>query len=409
MVKKQIKILVALLVIVCITLSVIPIYAQDDISVLVNNNPVIFDQHPVIEDGRTLVPMRAIFESLGASVRWNENTRTITGQKDTLQITLVVGSTSAKVNDIQVMLDVPAKIINGRTFVPVRFIAASLNCFVGWQEKTKTIYITDGDNTPQRNLSVHYIDVGQADSILILLPNGQNILIDAGNNGDGALVVDYIKNQGIRTLDYVIGTHPHEDHIGGLDTIINVFDIGNIYMPKAVNTTKAFEDVLNAIESKGLKINSAKAGVNIINSNGLCIDIIAPVSDSYDDLNNYSAAIKLTYFNKTFLFMGDAEELFESRITADVKADVLKVGHHGSNSSTSQSFLKKVLPQYAVISVGAGNRYGHPTQEVLGLLSSFGINIYRTDEVGTIIATSDGNNITIDKNASVIQSNAPLR
>ncbi len=409
MVKKQIKILVALLVIVCITLSAIPIYAQDDISVLVNNNPVIFDQHPVIEDGRTLVPMRAIFESLGASVRWNENTRTITGQKDTLQITLVVGSTSAKVNDIQVMLDVPAKIINGRTFVPVRFIAASLNCFVGWQEKTKTIYITDGDNTPQRNLSVHYIDVGQADSILILLPNGQNILIDAGNNGDGALVVDYIKNQGIRTLDYVIGTHPHEDHIGGLDTIINVFDIGNIYMPKAVNTTKAFEEVLNAIQSKGLKINSAEAGVNIINSNGLCIDIIAPVSDSYDDLNNYSAVIKLTYFNKTFLFMGDAEELSESQITADVKTDVLKAGHHGSNSSTSQSFLKKVLPQYAVISVGAGNRYGHPTQEVLGLLSSFGINIYRTDEVGTIIATSDGNNITIDKNASVIQSNAPLR
>lgn len=409
MVKKQIKILVALLVIVCITLSVIPIYAQDDISVLVNNNPVIFDQHPVIEDGRTLVPMRAIFESLGASVRWNENTRTITGQKDTLQITLVVGSTSAKVNDIQVMLDVPAKIINGRTFVPVRFIAASLNCFVGWQEKTKTIYITDGDNTPQRNLSVHYIDVGQADSILILLPNGQNILIDAGKNGDGALVVDYIKNQGIRTLDYVIGTHPHEDHIGGLDTIINVFDIGNIYMPKAVNTTKAFEEVLNAIQSKGLKINSAEAGVNIINSNGLCIDIIAPVSDSYDDLNNYSAVIKLTYFNKTFLFMGDAEELSESQITADVKTDVLKAGHHGSNSSTSQSFLKKVLPQYAVISVGAGNTYGHPTQEVLGLLSSFGINVYRTDEVGTIIATSDGNNITIDKNASVIQSNAPLR
>ena len=407
MVKKQNRILIALLLLMCMVLSAIPSYAQETINVQVNNNAINFDQQPIVENGRTLVPLRAIFESLGAEVDWDSKTQTIVGTKGDTTVTLVVGNTTATVNDNVVELDVPPKIINDRALVPARFIAESLNCFVGWQEKTKTVYITDGNSKPQRSLSVHYIDVGQADSILILLPNGQNMLIDGGNNADGPLVVDYIKNQGIGTLDFVVATHPHEDHIGGLDTVINTFNIGEIYMPKVSHTTKTFEDLLNAIQNKGLKINSAKDGINIMNSNGLCIDIVAPVADSYADLNDYSVVIKITYLNNAFLFMGDAEELSENQITADVKSDVLKVGHHGSNTSTSESFLKKVAPQHAVISVGNGNSYGHPSQAILTLLNSYGINVYRTDEVGTIIATSDGNNITIDKNASAIQANAP--
>lgn len=407
MLRKHFKTVMALIIIVCMNLSAMPLNAQELIRVLVNDIAVSFDQPPVLENGRTLVPLRAIFESLGAEVDWDDKTGTVTGQKDGVHITLSAGSAFAKVNDTAIELDAPAKIVNGRVLVPVRFIAESMNCFVGWQAKTKTVYITDGDNKPQRNLSVHYIDVGQADSILVMLPNGQNLLIDAGNNSDGDLVVEYIKLRGINTLDYVIGTHPHEDHIGGLDTVIDAFNIGKVYMPKVSHTSRTFEDVLKAIQNKGLQVHSAKSGINLINSNGLCIDMIAPAADFYNNLNNYSAVLKLTYLNNEFLFMGDAEVLSENQITADVKADVLKVGHHGSNTSTAESFLRRVSPEYAVISVGEGNAYGHPSQAVLGLLNSYGVNVYRTDEAGTIVITSDGAGITIDKNASVIQSHAP--
>lgn len=261
--------------------------------------------------------------------------------------------------------------------------------------------------SPKETLKVNYIDVGQADSIFIELPNKQTMLIDAGTNGAGSTVVKYIKDLGYSKLDYVIGTHPHEDHIGGLDDVINTFTIGKIYMPKVASTTKTFEDVLTAIQSKKLKVTTAKAGVSILNQDGLTADILAPVKDSYKDLNNYSAVIKLTYGTTSYLFMGDAEIESENQITANVKADVLKVGHHGSDSSTSQTFLKKVSPKYAVISVGQDNRYGHPAQATLNALQAAGVTVYRTDVNGTIIMQSDGKTITINKKASPIKNNAP--
>lgn len=256
-------------------------------------------------------------------------------------------------------------------------------------------------------LIVNYIDVGQADSIFIELPNSQTMLIDAGNNDDGETVVNYIKNLSYDTINYVIGTHPHEDHIGGLDTVINEFNIDAVYMPKVQHNTATFEDVLLAIQDKGLKINTAKSGKNILNIDNLNVEILAPVNDTYDELNNYSAVIKITYGNNSFLFMGDAESLSENEITADLKADMLKVGHHGSDTSTSREFLSKATPTYAVISVGADNRYGHPSNEILALLDEFDVNIFRTDEQGTIVARSDGNMILINKEPSPYKPNAP--
>lgn len=392
----------------CIILSAFCVCAGEDVRVVVNDNALVFDQQPVIENNRTLVPLRAIFEALGAEVNWDENTKTITVHKENTNIVLTVDECRAFADGREVELDVAPKIINDRTLVPVRFVAESMDCFVGWQEDTKTVFIADGDNKPERNLSVHYIDVGQADSILIMLPNGQNMLIDAGNNADVDLVINYLKEQGIAFLDYVIGTHPHEDHIGGLDMVIDYFDAGYIYMPEIQHSTKTFEDVLIAVQKKNLQIRSAKAGINIISSNGLCVDIIAPAGDFYKDLNDYSAVIKITYLNNTFLFMADAGKLSENQITADVKADVLKVGHHGSDTSTSITFLGRVSPDYAVISVGKGNPYGHPSQSVLDLLNSHGVCIYRTDEDGTIIAASDGYNIIIDSNKGAKPICGPL-
>jgi competence protein ComEC len=241
-------------------------------------------------------------------------------------------------------------------------------------------------------------------------PSGKAILIDAGNNADGNAVVSYIKSQGVKKIDVLVGTHPHEDHIGGMDTVVNSFDIGQIYMPRATTTTKTYEDVLAAISQKGLKITAAKGGQTIDVDPAIKADVLAPNSSTYDDLNNYSVVLKLTYKNTSFLLAGDAEDISEQEMVNkgyNLKADVLKVGHHGSDSSTTPAFLKAVSPKYAVISVGRGNDYGHPAPATLTKLASAGIEIYRTDEAGTIIATSDGNTIRFDKKASPVKAQAP--
>lgn len=245
-------------------------------------------------------------------------------------------------------------------------------------------------------MRVSFIDVGQGDSEFIELPNGQTLLIDAGTNDTGANVTEYISSLGYSSIDYVVGTHPHEDHIGGLDDVINAFDIGALYMPKVIADTKTFEDVLDAAEAKGLSINTAKAGVSLVSEEDLKVEMLAPTLDSYENTNDYSAVIKIVYDDTSFLFMGDSEEFSENLITGSLDSDVLKVGHHGSTTSTGDDFLKKVSPAYAVISCGKGNSYGHPHQETLDKLVSFGAEVYRTDELGTVIAVSDGKNISFD-------------
>lgn len=244
-------------------------------------------------------------------------------------------------------------------------------------------------------IEIHYIDVGQGDSIFIELPNKQTMLIDAGESWKATTVINYIKNQGYTNLDYVIGTHPHADHIGGLAQVINNFSIGNIYMPKAVSTSKTYENLLSTISKKGLSVTTAKSGVNIINQNNLKIDILAPNSSSYSNLNNYSAVIKITYGSKKFLFMGDAETKSESEILSDVSADVIKIGHHGSDTSSSQTFINRVNPTYAIVMVGSGNKYDHPYIDILNKWESSGAKVYRTDINGNIVVTSDGQNLNI--------------
>jgi competence protein ComEC len=256
-------------------------------------------------------------------------------------------------------------------------------------------------------LKVHYIDVGQGDSEFFELPNGQTMLIDAGNPENGQQIVSYIKNLGHTKIDYLVATHPHADHIGGMTTVVNSLDIGTFFAPKVTTTTQTYKDLISALQSKKLGIHVAKAGVNMFKTGSLSADIVAPVNISGDDLNQYSAVIMLEYGDTKFLFTGDAGESSESQITADVKADVLKVGHHGSSTSTSQAFLTKVKPKYAVIEVGAGNSYGHPTAATLSKLQAIGATVYRTDKDGTIVFTSDAHTITVDKKASTVKENAP--
>lgn len=257
------------------------------------------------------------------------------------------------------------------------------------EAQNDTVYALVGD---EGELRVSFIDVGQGDSEFIELPNGETLLIDAGTNETGADVVNYIESLGYSSIDYVVGTHPHEDHIGGLDDVIRTFDVESVYMPKVTADTKTFEDVLDAVDEKGLTINTAKAGVTLVDGDGLSVKMLAPVLDEYDNTNDYSAVIKVVYGDTSFLFTGDAEEYAESLITGDVDSDVLKVGHHGSSTSTGETFLERVSPSYAVISCGLGNSYGHPHTETIEKLG--GIPVFRTDEMGTIVATSDGSEIS---------------
>ncbi|MDG0873985.1 MBL fold metallo-hydrolase [Paenibacillus thiaminolyticus] len=248
---------------------------------------------------------------------------------------------------------------------------------------------------PVGTLQVFYLDVGQGDSTLIKTPKGQHILIDGGDNHKGQDVVEYLESLGITQLDVVIATHPDADHIGGLDTVIDAIPVESVYAPKVSHTTNTYRDFLMAVKNRGLKIKTAKAGLDIP-LEGVTAEFVAPVAEYGKDLNAWSAVLRLTYGNTSFLFTGDAEARSEADMLKQPKplhADVLKVGHHGSDTSTSQEFLDAVQPTYAVISAGVDNKYGHPKKVIMNRLKKAGVEIYRTDKQGTISAISDGTNI----------------
>lgn len=275
-------------------------------------------------------------------------------------------------------------------------VVGCANPFVESDDKT-SVSTFSGDT-----LRVNYIDVGQGDSIFIQLPNKETMLIDAGEAYEADNVINHLNNLGIKKIDYVVGTHPHTDHIGGLGEVINTFDVGSIYMPNVSSNSKTFEDLLTTISNKGLKVKTAKSGVVVLDEDNLKLEFISPNSDNYSNLNNYSAVLKLTYLDNTFLFMGDAETLSEDEITCDVDADVIKVGHHGSDSSSGIEFVKKVSPEYAVIMVGEGNSYDHPYQSIIDRYENVGAKVLRTDLDGNIVCDSDGVDVTCkgDKDSS---------
>ena len=266
----------------------------------------------------------------------------------------------------------------------------------------------------QKTLTVSFIDVGQGDSILIQTPQGKNILIDSGPNTAESVVLGYLESKGIKKLDAIVATHPHEDHIGNMDAVIQNFAVSKVYAPNVTTNTKAFESFLLAVKSKGLKLTIPEVGQDISPDSKVKIIVLSPTKkDKYEDLNDYSIVLKVEYGKTSFLLMGDAttnieeEILHGSKLRQYLKSDVLKVGHHGSKYSSSSTFLSTVKPKYAVISVGKDNSYGHPAAITLSKLKSIGAEILRTDEQGTITITSDGQTIKVDKKVSAIKPQAP--
>ena len=265
-------------------------------------------------------------------------------------------------------------------------------------------------------LEVYYLDVGQADSILVRLPDGRNMLIDAGNNADGNKVVAYLQSLGVNKLDWVVGTHPHEDHIGGLDTVIQKMKVSRVLLPEIpddqVPTTRTYNDVLDAMADKGLKADAAQAGRVLVRdrTNDLKIQVLSPQEGAmFSGLNDYSIVLRLTYGSCSFLFTGDAETTAEQAMIAsgaELHADVLKLGHHGSSTSTSQAFLDRVQPKYAIISCGKDNDYGHPHKETLSRIKASGAQLYRTDRQGGLCVRCDGTAITVETGLPSCDGNA---
>lgn len=247
---------------------------------------------------------------------------------------------------------------------------------------------------------VTYLDVGQGDSEFIQLPGGKCMLIDASTSDASDTIIDFISKLGYSKIDYLVATHPHADHIGGMKTIVEHFDIGDIYMPKVSANTKTYENLLLAIADKGRSIHTAKAGAAVLDEDDLSAEFLAPVKANYDNLNAYSAVLRLQYGSNVFLFMGDAEAASETEIlkasTKDkLNADVLKVGHHGSKTASSFEFVSAVSPGIAVIEVGKDNSYNHPHFEAINNLSEIGARILRTDINGNVAVVSDKTNITV--------------
>lgn len=246
-------------------------------------------------------------------------------------------------------------------------------------------------------MKVHFIDVGQGDAILVQV-NNINLLIDSGPKENKRNLLNYLDSLKISTLDYVIATHPHEDHIGNMHSIINRYNVTYFYSPKVTHTSKSFEKMIEALISKNKKINVLDVNTKSIDlGNHTSFTIYSPFPRDYgENLNLYSAVFKIKYKNTSFLFTGDAEKLNENEIlnnNISIDADVLKVAHHGSSTSTSSTFLKEIDPRIAVISVGKDNKFNHPTKETLSNLDEQVKLIYRTDIDGTVILISDGHRI----------------
>lgn len=243
-------------------------------------------------------------------------------------------------------------------------------------------------------ISVHFLDVGQGDCEFVQLPNGETILIDGGESVMGDRVVENISAMGYDEITYLVATHPHSDHIGGLCAVLDAFEVQNVYMPDVSSESDYYGNFLQTVYDKNCKVLRAKSGVSIIDSEDLSVYFIAPVSSSYSEENNFSAVLRIEYGENSFMFMGDAETLVENELSGDVSADVIKVGHHGSSTSSSENFVNRVDADFAVIECGE-NSYGQPNGEVVERWESSGSDVYRTDEYGNITFVGNGETLEV--------------
>ncbi|MCS4570402.1 MBL fold metallo-hydrolase [Clostridium perfringens] len=263
------------------------------------------------------------------------------------------------------------------------------------------IDLTQDSKVPKDSeLMISYMDVGQGDAAYIKV-NGNDILIDAGPRSNSKELLEQLKAKNIDDFELVIATHPHEDHIGGMVDVFKEYEVKAFYSPKITHTTKTYENLVKAVKDEGLKTKELKGGMVIDLGEGAKFEVFTPQKSEYEELNDYSPIMKLSFGDTSYLFTGDAEKLAEEEALAKYKtsldSDVIKFGHHGSSSSSSNAFIEAVSPKYGIISCAKDNKYGHPHRETLDIIKKYNIKTFRTDTDGEIILTSDGKSINFNK------------
>ncbi|WP_075810639.1 ComEC/Rec2 family competence protein [Clostridium perfringens] len=262
------------------------------------------------------------------------------------------------------------------------------------------IDLTQDSKVPKDSeLMISYMDVGQGDAAYIKV-NGNDILIAAGPRSNSKELLEQLKAKNIDDFELVIATHPHEDHIGGMVDVFKEYEVKAFYSPKITHTTKTYENLVKAVKDEGLKTKELKGGMVIDLGEGAKFDVFTPQKSEYEELNDYSPIMKLSFGDTSYLFTGDAEKLAEEEALAKYKtsldSDVIKFGHHGSSSSSSNAFIEAVSPKYGIISCAKDNKYGHPHSETLDIIKKYNIKTFRTDTDGEIILTSDGKSINFN-------------
>ncbi|WP_283693327.1 ComEC/Rec2 family competence protein [Clostridium perfringens] len=263
------------------------------------------------------------------------------------------------------------------------------------------IDLTQDSKVPKDSkLMISYMDVGQGDAAYIKV-NGNDILIDAGPRSNSKELLEQLKAKNIDDFELVIATHPHEDHIGGMVDVFKEYEVKAFYSPKITHTTKTYENLVKAVKDEELKTKELKGGMVIDLGEGAKFEVFTPQKSEYEELNDYSPIMKLSFGDTSYLFTGDAEKLAEEEALAKYKtsldSDVIKFGHHGSSSSSSNAFIEAVSPKYGIISCAKDNKYGHPHSETLDIIKKYNIKTFRTDTDGEIILTSDGKSINFNK------------
>ncbi|EHK2344732.1 MBL fold metallo-hydrolase [Clostridium perfringens] len=262
------------------------------------------------------------------------------------------------------------------------------------------IDLTQDSKVPKDSeLMISYMDVGQGDAAYIKV-NGNDILIDAGPRSNSKELLEQLKAKNIDDFELVIATHPHEDHIGGMVDVFKEYEVKAFYSPKITHTTKTYENLVKAVKDEGLKTKELKGGMVIDLGEGAKFEVFTPQKSEYEELNDYSPIMKLSFGDTSYLFTGDAQKLAEEEALAKYKnsldSDVIKFGHHGSSSSSSNAFIEAVSPKYGIISCAKDNKYGHPHRETLDIIKKYNIKTFRTDTDGEIILTSYGKSINFN-------------
>jgi len=359
------------------------------VGVIIDGQAVAFDDtygHPFVDEaGRTQVPFRVTLETFGCTVSWDNDTRTAIAEKDGVVVAVPIGQAYILENGRQVPIDTTSRIRENRTYLPIRAVLEAFGAYVTWDQENRLVMADTG----MPLVRVHFMEVGQGDAALI--DTGEvEVLIDGGTNKAGPRLVEYLRGHVDGSLDYVIATHPDHDHIGGLDDVLAAFPVGEIIDSGYPNDTQSWVDYWAAVEAEPdctLSFDEDR----IIPLNETAYLEIIETGDHWDSSNDSSVIAQLVCGEVDVLFTGDMTAKAERESLALFRdVEVLKVGHHGSKTSTSQEFLAVIRPEYAVASYHKNNSYGHPTAVVLQRLFDFGATVYGTGKSGNIVLTTNG-------------------